>query len=125
MQPAGPKPRYFGTAAAFRAWLAANAGWASELLFGFRKVGGGRPSLTWPESVDEALCVGCIDDEAYAIRFTARRYTSIWSMVNIAKVAQLQARMTPAGEAAFARRCTAKSRVYTDESPAHAGERLR
>ena len=69
--------------------------------------------MTWPESVDEALCFGWIDgvrrridDEAYSIRFTPRRPTSIWSAVNIAKVEQLQAagRMTAAGVAAYAHR---------------------
>lgn len=117
-------PTYFDTPEAFRAWLGANAASAVALLVGFRKVGTGRPSMTWPQSVEEALCVGWIDgvrqridDEAYSIRFTPRRAGSIWSAVNIAKFERLrlQGRMTPAGEAAFARRTEAKSAVYAYE----------
>ncbi len=117
-------PTYFETPDAFRAWLAAHADREAELLVGFRKVGSGRPSMTWPESVDEALCVGWIDgvrrridDEAYSIRFTPRRPGSIWSAVNLAKVERLRAqgRMTPAGEAAWARRTEAKTAVYAYE----------
>ncbi|MFZ4289363.1 YdeI/OmpD-associated family protein [Variovorax sp. HJSM1_2] len=80
--------------------------------------------MSWSESVDEALCFGWIDgvrkrvdDASYTIRFTPRKPTSIWSAVNIAKVAQLRAqgRMTAAGEEAFARRTAAKSAVYAHE----------
>ena len=80
--------------------------------------------MGWPESVDEALCVGWIDgvrkridDQAYQIRFTPRRPGSIWSAINIAKVVKLQAqgRMTPAGEQAFAQRTEARSMVYAYE----------
>lgn len=119
-----PTPRYFADAAAFRAWLAEHGASARELLVGFHAVGSGRPSITWPESVDEALCVGWIDGVrrridagAYSIRFTPRRPGSIWSAVNIAKVEALRAqgRMTPAGEAAFADRREARSRVYAYE----------
>ena len=55
------KPRYFATPADFRAWLTANHATAPELLVGFHKIGSGKPSITWPESVDEALCFGWID----------------------------------------------------------------
>lgn len=122
-------PRFFTTAKLFRAWLEANAASADELLVGFHKVGSGRPSLSWPESVDEALCFGWIDgvrkridDDSYSIRFTPRKATSIWSAVNIAKVEQLRAqgRMTPAGEAAFARRTASRSVVYAYEQQAMA-----
>ena len=89
---------FFPNAQAFRQWLEANASSATELLVGFHKVGTGRPSMSWSESVDEALCFGWIDgvrrrvdDAAYTIRFTPRKPTSIWSAINIAKVAQLQA----------------------------------
>lgn len=118
------EPRYFATAAEFRAWLEANAATATELLVGFHKVGSGRPSMSWSESVDEALCVGWIDgvrrridETAYSIRFTPRKADSIWSAVNIAKLAELRAqgRMRPAGEAAFARRSEARSKVYAYE----------
>lgn len=99
-------PHFFPTPSAFRTWLAAHAATAPELLVGFHKLGSGRPSMSWSESVDEALCFGWIDgvrrridDVAYSIRFTPRRATSIWSAVNIAKFEQLQTegRMTAAG----------------------------
>jgi len=117
-------PTFFADAQAFRAWLAEHADKASELLVGFHKVGSGQPSMSWPESVDEALCVGWIDgvrrridDQSYSIRFTPRKANSIWSAVNIAKFEQLQAegRMQPAGAAAFARRSEARSAVYSFE----------
>ncbi len=70
----------FSTAADVRAWLADHHSTATELVVGLYKVGSGKPSLTWPESVDEALCFGWIDgirrtfdDQAYTIRFTPRR----------------------------------------------------
>lgn len=117
-------PTFFASAQDFRRWLEANAAGASELLVGFHKVGSARPSMSWPESVDEALCFGWIDgvrkridDEAYAIRFTPRKRTSIWSAVNMRKfeVLRAQGRMTPAGEAAFAYRKDSKSVVYAYE----------
>ena len=117
-------PRFFKTPQDFRDWLTANAHTADQLVVGFYKVGSGHPSMTWPESVDEALCVGWIDgvrkridDEAYTIRFTPRKTTSIWSAVNINKVKDLQqqGRMTPAGEKAFSFRTEAKSRIYAFE----------
>jgi len=117
-------PTFFPSAPAFRHWLAANAGSATELLVGFHKVGSGQPSMAWSESVDEALCFGWIDgvrrridDTAYSIRFTPRKPGSIWSAINIAKVEQLQAvgRMTAAGAEAFARRTDARSKVYSHE----------
>jgi uncharacterized protein YdeI (YjbR/CyaY-like superfamily) len=117
-------PTYFDDAAAFRAWLAAHAHEESELLVGFHKVGSGRPSMSWSESVDQALCYGWIDgvrkrvdDERYTIRFTPRKPGSIWSAVNIVKIASLrvQGLMTEAGEAAYARRTEQRSRVYSHE----------
>lgn len=117
-------PIYFPSAIAFREWLAANSTTATELLVGFYKVGTGRSSLSWSESVDEALCVGWIDgvrrridDEAYCIRFTPRKPDSIWSAVNVAKFKQLQAdgRMTAAGVEAFSRRRPDKTAVYAHE----------
>jgi uncharacterized protein YdeI (YjbR/CyaY-like superfamily) len=124
-----PSPKFFPSAQAFRRWLEANAGSAEELIVGYQKVATGKPSMSWSESVDEALCFGWIDgvrkridDETYQIRFTPRRSTSIWSAINIAKFEKLQAegRMTPAGAAAFANRTEAKSVVYAyeQESPA-------
>lgn len=122
-------PRHFATPAAFRAWLEKHAADENELLVGFHKVDSGKPSMTWSESVDEALCFGWIDgvrkridDAAYSIRFTPRKAGSIWSAINIAKVEKLRAegRMTPAGEAAFARRTGDKSVVYAYEQAAAA-----
>ena len=117
-------PVFFEDAQAFRAWLAAHAHTARELLVGFHKVGTGTPCMRWSESVDQALCYGWIDgvrkrvdDATYTIRFTPRKAGSIWSAVNIDKVAQLLAQglMTPAGEAAFAQRLDYRSRVYSHE----------
>lgn len=118
------EPVFFADAAAFRSWLDTHAASATELLVGFHKVGSGQPSMTWPESVDEALCFGWIDgrrqridDTAYSIRFTPRKAGSIWCMVNIAKMDALRAagRMLPAGERAFALRTEAKSGIYSHE----------
>jgi uncharacterized protein YdeI (YjbR/CyaY-like superfamily) len=117
-------PVFFDHAEDFRAWLAAHAHEATELLVGFHKVGTGKPCMSWSGSVDQALCYGWIDgvrkrvDEAtYTIRFTPRKTGSIWSAVNIDKVAKLreQGLMTPAGEAAFAQRSEDRSRVYSHE----------
>lgn len=117
-------PRFFKTPQNFRDWLEANAGATSELIVGFYKVDSGLPSMTWSESVDEALCYGWIDgvrrridDKSYSIRFTPRKTTSIWSAINLAKVESLQkqGRMTTAGLKAFAHRKDAKSKVYSHE----------
>lgn len=106
-------PVYFASAAAFHAWLEAHHARATELWVGYHRVATGRPSLTWPESVDEALCFGWIDglrrrvdDERYAIRFTPRRPESVWSHVNLERVAVLTAegRMRPEGLAIHAAR---------------------
>jgi uncharacterized protein YdeI (YjbR/CyaY-like superfamily) len=116
------QPTFFSSSAEFRAWLEANHGDADELLVGFYKKASGRPSLTWPESVDEALCFGWIDgirrridDESYSIRFTPRRRRSVWSAVNIRRVGELTAegRMTPTGLAAFEARD--EERIYSYE----------
>lgn len=122
-------PRFFETAEAFRAWLEARASTELELLVGYHKVATGRPSMSWSESVDVALCFGWIDgvrkridDDSYSIRFTPRKATSIWSAINIAKFERLhaQGRMTAAGERAFASRSEAKSAVYAYEQDAMA-----
>lgn len=118
------KPRYFASFAEWHAWLADNHARAGELLVGFHRRGSGRPSLTWPESVDGALCFGWIDgvrkrvdDERYTIRFTPRRERSIWSAVNIRRVAELErlGLMRAAGRAAFARRDADRSAIYSYE----------
>lgn len=122
-------PKFFATAAAFRAWLDRHAPTASELVVGYWKVETGRPSMTWSESVDEAICVGWIDGvrrridaHAYQIRFTPRKPTSIWSAINIRKFHALEAagRMTDAGRAAFEKRSAAKSAIYAYEQATHA-----
>lgn len=120
-------PVFFSSPEAFRQWLQAHASTAKELLVGYHKVGTGVPCMSWSASVDEALCFGWIDgvrkrvdDASYTIRFTPRKPTSIWSAVNIAKFAQLQAqgKMTAAGAEAFAKRTAAKSAVYSHEQAA-------
>ena len=117
-------PKFFKTPAAFHRWLAANHAKSKELIVGFYKKGSGKPSLTWPESVDEALCFGwidgvrrSIDEESYKIRFTPRKPGSVWSAVNIRNVARLieQKRMQPPGLKAFAARKENRSRIYAYE----------
>jgi uncharacterized protein YdeI (YjbR/CyaY-like superfamily) len=121
---APPRPEFFATPIRFRAWLAKHHATAAELLVGFYKRDSDHPSMSWPESVDEALCFGWIDgvrrridDVSYAIRFTPRRTSSIWSAVNIKRMAVLEdaGRMQQAGRDAFARRSDGKSRVYAYE----------
>lgn len=104
------RPKFFAGPVPFRRWLRVHHATAAELLVGFRKVGSGKPSITWPESVDEALCVGWIDgvrrrvdDEVYTVRFTPRRASSSWSAVNLAKAKSLirAERMQATGLAAY------------------------
>lgn len=104
------KPRFFAKPDAFGKWLAANHSKRTQLLVGYWKVGTGKPSMTWAESVEQALGHGWIDgvrrslgDEAYCIRFTPRRRGSNWSNVNLrlAKKLIAQGRMTLAGAAAY------------------------
>lgn len=118
-------PVFFSTPGRFRAWLQKNHDCAGELWVGYYRKDSSRPSITWPESVDEALCFGWIDgirkkidDQSYKIRFTPRRAKSTWSAVNIARVAFLTGagRMQPAGVAAFARREESNSRKYAFEN---------
>jgi uncharacterized protein YdeI (YjbR/CyaY-like superfamily) len=118
------KPRFFPTPADFRAWLEANHESETELLVGYYKKDSGRASITWPESVDEALCFGWIDgvrrshgDVAYTIRFTPRKPTSIWSAINVAKVEALKkdGRMRPAGLRAYSARTAERTGVYSFE----------
>jgi uncharacterized protein YdeI (YjbR/CyaY-like superfamily) len=118
------KPTFFATPGAFRVWLTKHHRLAREFLVGFRKMGSGEPSITWPEAVDQALCFGWIDgvrrrlsDSSYAVRFTPRKPGSTWSAVNIARVAELEAEgsMRPAGRRAFAQRSAEKSRMYSYE----------
>jgi uncharacterized protein YdeI (YjbR/CyaY-like superfamily) len=115
---------YFRTPAELRKWFKANHRKAGELWVGFHKRGSGVASVTWPESVDEALCAGWIDGirksidaDRYTIRFTPRKPTSIWSAVNIGRMRVLagEGRVLPAGETAFAARRENRSGVYAYE----------
>lgn len=116
---------FFATPDAFRTWLVANHETADELLVGYFKKGTGHPSITWPESVDQALCVGWIDgvrrridDERYSIRFTPRRARSIWSAVNIRRFGELDEAglVLEAGRRAFAKRTEDRSAIYSHET---------
>ncbi|GAB3246869.1 YdeI/OmpD-associated family protein [Larkinella harenae] len=115
---------FFATPAEFRQWLEENHNTEKELIVGFYKVGSGKPSLTWPQSVDEALCFGwidgirkSIDETAYQIRFTPRQAKSIWSAVNIRRIGELieQGLVHPAGLTVFQKRDLKKAGVYTHE----------
>jgi uncharacterized protein YdeI (YjbR/CyaY-like superfamily) len=117
-------PTFFETPADFRAWLAENHAEAGFLWVGFYKKGSGRRSITWPESVDEALCYGWIDGvrkgidaESYMIRFTRRKAGSVWSSVNVNRVKALTdlGRMQPTGLAAFRARKEDRSGIYSHE----------
>jgi len=118
------KPKFFRTPADFRSWLEKNHATATELWVGFYTKDSGKPSIIWPESVDQALCFGWIDgirkraDEiSYQIRFTPRRRGSIWSTINIKRAKELvrQKQMRPAGLKAFAARIENKSGIYSYE----------
>ena len=118
------KPKCFRTPEDFRIWLEKNHTTATELWVGFYKRDSGKRSITWPESVDQALCFGWIDgvrkrvDEiSYQIRFTPRRRGSIWSATNIKRAKKLveQNRMRPTGLRAFAARIENKSGIYSYE----------
>jgi uncharacterized protein YdeI (YjbR/CyaY-like superfamily) len=116
---------FFKTQDEFRSWLESNHNKEEELIVGFYKVNSGKPSLTWPQSVDQALCFGwidgvrkSIDKESYCIRFTPRRSTSNWSTVNIKKIEALTKAglMKPAGLKAFSLRKENKSGIYSHEN---------
>ena len=118
------KPKFFRTPADFRTWLEKNHAKATELWVGFYRKDSGKPSITWPESVDQTLCFGWIDgirkgvDKiSYQIRFTPRRRGSIWSATNIkrTKVLVRQKQMRPTGLKAFAARIENKSGIYSYE----------
>ena len=117
-------PTFFPAPPEFRRWLEANHHTAAELWVGFHKKGSGRPSITWPESVDEAICFGWIDgvrkrldDDSYTIRFSPRRPGSVWSSVNIKRAEALAAegRLRPAGIKAFEARRENRSGIYSYE----------
>jgi uncharacterized protein YdeI (YjbR/CyaY-like superfamily) len=118
------RPTFFATPSEFRTWLEKHHDDERELWVGFYKKGSGKPSITWPEAVDEALCFGWIDgirksvdDESYKNRFTPRKHRSNWSAINIERAKELIAlgRMRPAGLKAFEARTDEKSAVYSYE----------
>ncbi|PJJ62941.1 YdeI/OmpD-associated family protein [Chryseobacterium geocarposphaerae] len=115
---------FFPTPQDFRNWLEKNHQNEKELLVGFYKLGTKKPSMTWSESVDQALCFGwidgvrkSIDEESYSIRFTPRKPTSIWSAINIKKIEDLTKAglMTPQGLKAFELRKPERSAIYSHE----------
>jgi uncharacterized protein YdeI (YjbR/CyaY-like superfamily) len=119
-----PKTTFFPTPSDFRTWLEAHHDNLRELLVGFHKKDSGKPSITWPESVEAALCFGWIDgvrksinETSYTIRFTPRKPTSTWSSININLVRDLTKKglMHPAGLKAFALRSVRKSGIYSYE----------
>lgn len=106
------KPMFFEDSAALRGWLGAHHDSEDELWVGFWKKGTGRPSIDWPQLVDELLCYGwidglrkSIDSESYMIRITLRRPRSNWSDVNIRRIGALieLGVVQPSGLAAFRR----------------------
>jgi uncharacterized protein YdeI (YjbR/CyaY-like superfamily) len=125
MKNRSPKFTFFPTPLHFRQWLEQNHAEAIELWVGYHRKDSGRPSITWPESVDEALCFGWIDGIrkrvdafSYKIRFTPRRPKSYWSNINIARAKELRraGRMSAAGLKAFERRTRERSGNYSYEN---------
>ncbi|HEV8281532.1 MAG TPA: YdeI/OmpD-associated family protein, partial [Candidatus Limnocylindrales bacterium] len=115
---------FFETAEQLRDWFDANHATATELWLGSYKKSTGKPSVSWSDAVDEALCVGWIDSVRYSLdadraaqRFTPRRKGSNWSAINVAKIAELReaGRLRSAGEAAFAQRREDRTAVYSFE----------
>jgi len=118
-------PTFFAKQSDFRKWLKKYHKKETELVVGFYKVGSGKPSMTWPQSVDEALCFGwidgvrkSIDQDSYQIRFTRRKPASIWSAINIKKIAELTEKglMQPEGLATFEKRKEERSKIYSYEN---------
>lgn len=119
------KPVFFATPQQFRTWLDKNHQTATELSVGFYKVKSGKVSMSWSESVDQALCYGwidgvrnSIDEESYRIRFTPRKKNSIWSAVNIKKIKALidQNLMQPAGLTIYEQRSDKNTKGYSAAS---------
>jgi uncharacterized protein YdeI (YjbR/CyaY-like superfamily) len=115
---------FFTTAEEFAAWLEKHGARTTEFVVGYFKRGSKRPSMTWAESVDAALCFGWIDgvrkridEHSYQIRFTPRKPTSIWSRINIdrARILRRQGKLRAAGLKAYAHRREDKSRIYSYE----------
>ena len=124
------RPHYFASPAEWRAWLAKHHATTDEIWVGLHKKATGKPSLTWPEAVDQALCYGWIDGirkrvdaSRYTNRFTPRRPGSNWSAVNIRRVAELteQGLMRAAGLRAFEARDPARTYSYEQRRAATLG----
>jgi uncharacterized protein YdeI (YjbR/CyaY-like superfamily) len=122
VKPAGTT--FFPSPSDLRKWFEKNHAAARELWVGYFKKSSGKPSITWPESVDEALCVGWIDGirksldaDSYTIRFTPRKASSIWSAINVRRARALveEGRMRPPGRKAFGARKDNRSGVYSYE----------
>ncbi len=118
------QPKFFANPAEFRAWFEAHHGTEVELWVGFYKRSSGKPSITWPESVDAALCYGwidgvrkSIDETSYKIRFTPRKKDSNWSAINLRRVTELIecGLMHPAGRKCFEERIRKEAAGYTYE----------
>lgn len=119
-----PAPTFFAKQSDFRKWLEKHHAKKTELYVGFYKVSSGKESITWPQSVDEALCFGWIDGvrknidkDSYYIRFTPRKPGSIWSAINIKKIEDLTKAglIKPAGLEAFSKRAESRSKIYSYE----------
>jgi uncharacterized protein YdeI (YjbR/CyaY-like superfamily) len=119
------KPIFFKTQKSFRKWFEKNHDKKKELLAGFYRKSSGRKSITWPESVDEALCFGWIDsirrgidNDSYTIRFTPRKSKSIWSALNLKHFERLNklGLIHPAGLKAFQQHDEKRSRLYSYEN---------
>jgi uncharacterized protein YdeI (YjbR/CyaY-like superfamily) len=119
-----PRPRFFKSQEEFRTWLEKNHSRKRELWVGFKKKGSRQPSLTWPESVDQALCFGWIDgirksrdESSYVIRFSPRKHSSIWSVVNTKRFRVLHRKglIHESGEEAFGRRDPQNTQKYSFE----------
>ena len=126
------EPAFYATPAEWRAWLEAHHEDAREHWVGFHKRGSGERSITWPEAVDQALCFGWIDgvrrgidEQRYMVRFTPRKASSRWSLVNVRRVRDLQEAglMHPAGLAAFEARTQEGTYSYEQRDEARFDER--
>ena len=124
MKRALSEPLFFARPKDFRAWLKVHHQTRAELWVGFYKKASGKSSITWPESVDEALCFGWIDgirksldSLSYIIRFSPRQKRSVWSEINIKRVEVLltEGRMEAAGLRAFQARRENRSGIYSYE----------
>ncbi len=125
MKSAEDSPIFFSKPVTFRTWLEKHHQTKREQWVGFYRKASGRPSITWPEAVDEALCLGWIDGlrktidaESYKIRFTPRRPSSNWSAINIRRIKELmrERRVRPAGIKAFQKRVPQRSGIYSYEN---------